>query len=332
VSVQQRAVAVLSDGWQIQGAVQPLGQGLINDTFLVRIGGSPPTWVLQRINADVFSDPGLVMQNVARVVRHLQVRAPGLVADLVPTPTGENCYTDADTWRLWGYVADAATLQVLRNERQAFSSGCTFARLQNSLVDLPGPRLQEPIPGFMRMPHYLDQLEAASKALSKPDAECANALAFVDARRGLAHEFQVASTYVHGDCKVNNLLFRGDRACCVLDLDTVMHGHWAWDFGDLARSSADVDGIFSIELYGAMARGFIGESRERIDEQSLVLAPRYVGLMLGIRFLTDHLAGDTYFRVRNRGDNMVRAAAQFELVRQMEAAEENMRILVRQWV
>ncbi len=133
---------------------------------------------------------------------------------------------------------------------------------------------------------------------------------------------------MHGDCKVNNLLFRDNEACCVLDLDTVMYGHWGLDFGDLVRSGADVGGRFSLALYEALVRGFVNELSLSTDTQTLLLAPRHVGLMLGIRFLTDHLAGDRYFRVRQHGDNLARALAQLDLVRQMEASESDMRDIV----
>ena len=337
MSVPEQAAAALVDGWQIQGRLQALGQGLINDTLLVTAGApgpaarQPGSWVLQRINARVFPDPGLVMHNVGRVVRHLQARAPELVPGLVSTPDGRDYFRDAagGYWRLWDYVANAQTLQSLADDNQARSAGTIFARLQNALRDLSGPRLRAPIPGFMSMPQYLKNLDAELPDLLKLEPAAREAVAFIDARRPLAAEFQQRSSYVHGDCKINNLLFRGDLACRVLDLDTVMYGHWAWDFGDLVRSGADAGGQFSLALYRGLVQGFVAALGQRLAASELVLAPRYVGLMLGIRFLTDHLAGDRYFRVHQHGDNLARASAQLDLVRQMEIMEPQMLDIAR---
>lgn len=332
MSILQQAAAALLDGWQIQGSLQPLGEGLINDTFLAEVPDSQALkWVLQRINAEVFPDPGLVMDNVARVVRHVRRSHPELVAGLVATAEGEDFFVDAegDCWRLWEYVANAETLQEFATPGQSESAGQAFARLQNALADLPGPRLRTPIPGFMQMSHYLAALDAELGRQRTLQREAENARAFIAERHGLAAELQQPTGYVHGDCKVNNLLFRSNEACCVLDLDTVMYGHWGLDFGDLVRSGADVGGRFSLVLYEALARGFVSELATPTDEHTLLVAPRYIGLMLGIRFLSDHLVGDRYFRVRQRGDNLTRALAQLDLVRQMEVSEVDMRDILQ---
>lgn len=332
MSILQQAAAALLDGWQIQGGLQPLGEGLINDTFLAEVPDSQALrWVLQRINAEVFPDPGLVMDNVARVVRHVRHRHPDLLAGLVATAEDADFFLDGEgnCWRLWEYVPDAETLQAFATPGQAQSAGQTFARLQNALADLPGPRLRTPIPGFMQMSHYLAMLDAelGRRRTSEPEAE--DASAFIAERRAIAEEMQQPTGYVHGDCKVNNLLFRNNEACCVLDLDTVMYGHWGLDFGDLVRSGADIGGRFSLALYEALVRGFVAELNTRTDAHTLLFAPRHVGLMLGIRFLSDHLAGDRYFRVRQHGDNLTRALAQLDLVRQMEASEADMQDILQ---
>ncbi len=152
----------------------------------------------------------------------------------------------------------------------------------------------------------------------------------MEGRRYLARELKDpgrSGGYIHGDCKINNLLFRENSAevVCVVDLDTTMHGHWAWDFGDLARSGAVTqDGSLSLDLFGALVEGFAGEKEAALGADELVLAPRYVCFMLGVRFLTDHLDGDRYFKVQARGDNLRRARAQFRLLEEMEAREAEM--------
>ncbi len=331
MSTISRAHDALRDGWGRAGHLRALGAGLINDTFLAQDTGSGGAWVLQRINDRVFTDPGLIMDNVGRVVRHVAQRAPGLVPDLVSTLTDRNFHVDelGGYWRLWQYVDNAQTLQSLDGVARARSAGGIFAELQNALADLPGPRLQDPIEGFMRLQHYLDALGHAVDRADRPGARALAALADIQARGDLAGEFQELGGYVHGDCKVNNVLFRGEEACSVVDLDTVMFGHWAWDFGDLVRSGASVAGRFSLSLFGALASGFAARTHHPVDTGTLSLAPRYVGVMLAARFLADHLSGDVYFRVQRAGENLDRAVRQTALVKQMEACEAQMRTVAR---
>jgi Ser/Thr protein kinase RdoA (MazF antagonist) len=315
--------SILEAGWGLHGDLSTLGAGHIHDTYLVAEGTS--RWVLQRINRQVFVDADGLMDNVQRVVSHISNRAPGFVAELKMTLSGTWFHVgDAGScWRLSDFVADTHTLQSLENTAQAQSAGRAFARYQNLLVDLPKPELIDPIAGFMRLHRYLaeyDKLATANDVWRD----------FVAERASLQHVLQSADDYVHGDCKVNNLLFidGSDEVGCIVDLDTTMRGHWAWDFGDLVRSGAVRDGGLSVNLFAALAEGFVGEKRSRIVSRDLVIAPRYVCFMLGVRFLTDHLNGDHYFKVSAPGENLTRAERQFRLLEEMEVAEPEMLRLV----
>lgn len=316
-------------GWGVGQAVGPLGAGHINDTYLVSDGDS--RWVLQRINQRVFADPALLMRNVGRVVEHVMGRAPGFVPRILPCRDGANAFVDEEggSWRVTEYVSGTQSHHRLESTAQAVSAGRAFARYQNLLTDLPGPPLEDPIPGFMRLEGYLEALDAAYRRAAG-DQAAAEMREFVDRRRYLGQALQDlagSGGYIHGDCKVNNLLFRenSDEVVCVVDLDTTMHGHWAWDFGDLARSGAVTNsGALSLELFGGLVAGFAGEKQGELGADELVLAPRYVCFMLGARFLTDHLDGDRYFKVDSRGDNLERARAQFRLLEAMEAVQAEM--------
>ena len=320
---------VVRAGWGVGRAIDPLGAGHINDTYLVADGDN--RWVLQRINDQVFADPALLMRNLGRVVSHVTSRAPGFVPRLLACRDGANAFVDAEggSWRMTEYVSGAQSHRRLDSIAQAVSAGRAFARYQNLLADLPGPLLEDPIPGFMRLKVYLAALDAVIElAAGEPGAE--DLRGFVDRRRYLADELQdlpATRGYIHGDCKINNLLFRvnSEEVVCVVDLDTTMHGHWAWDFGDLARSGAVTDsGSLSLELFRGLVEGFAGEKAASLGADELALAPRYVCFMLGVRFLTDHLDGDRYFKVAARGDNLARARAQFRLLEEMEALEAEM--------
>lgn len=311
-----------------------LGDGHINDTWLVERQGE--RFVLQRLNPTVFPQPRSVARTVTRVTTHLasdrRVRVPGLH----PTAAGGSWHEDQQghVWRLWEFVSGSRTVERL-TEDQAHAAGEAFGNFQIALRGLPGA-VPDPIPQFLRLPHYLAELDAALAA-DLPAADAAGLVALVEARRGLANRFAAAQRLIHGDCKINNLLFHrdGPGVAAVIDLDTVMCGHWAWDFGDLVRSAAADQRAISLPRFAAITRGFVGSGA--LDDvargpelvEQLVHAPRYLALMLGVRFLTDHLRGDRYFKVRYRGENLARAKHQLALLEDMERQESAMTAAAR---
>ncbi|MEM8769035.1 MAG: aminoglycoside phosphotransferase family protein [Pseudomonadota bacterium] len=342
--------AVLEAGWGFRAPhLAPLGDGHINDTLLVRApwpsglatalqstltpaeeGTGVFSFVLQRINQTVFTDPARVTSNLRRVVHHLEGSGVPL-APLLPTSDGEAAWVDehGDWWRLWGYVTATRSLSRTDELPVAEAAGRAFGAFQSALADLPAPPLEATIPGFLELRGYLQQFDAvrgSSAALAREADACIGATldaSAIEALRGLADRFPPKNTLIHGDCKLNNLLFAADAPVvrAVVDLDTVMGGHWAWDFGDLARSllNAASDSGKGAEIFLAAARGFLEGANRRASADDLALALHYVAFMLGIRFLTDHLEGDRYFKVARSGDNLARARVQFELLRRFPA-------------
>jgi Ser/Thr protein kinase RdoA (MazF antagonist) len=268
-----------------------------------------------------------VAAKVARVVDHLVRGGRVAVPALMKTTSGASWHEDdaGGVWRLWEFLAGTRSLDRLSNADQARAAGAAFGRLQLALADLPG-EVADAIPGFMRLSHYLQQLDAALAVHTLPPGLEA-ALARVEPRRGLADSFRERDRLVHGDCKIDNLLFHADRdeVAGIIDLDTVMLGHWAWDFGDLVRSAAADHSGVNVERFGAIAAGFVGTGAVAKDPDALVLAPRYVALMLAVRFLTDHLRGDRYFKVRAPGENLARACRQLDLLEDLERREWGLR-------
>lgn len=330
----QRAAAAWFPG---PVTLRPLGAGHINDTWRLTVPGRGQ-FVLQRLSAAVFPDPRQVADKVARVVGHLRrgrrVRVPALVA----SRDGSERYDDPEggVWRVWELVGATRTLGFPVTPAEAESAGAAFGAMQRALADFPDA-VADPIPGFMRLEHYLGELDAvvAGREPGRASNAAVNgALERVQARRDLAGCFAGRDRLIHGDCKIDNLLYHLGRpeVACIIDLDTVMCGHWAWDFGDLARSAAAEDGRVSVELFRAVARGFTGSgaiaAAPAETAEALVLAPRYVALMLGVRFLTDHLRGDRYFKVAARGENLGRALRQLELVENLERREAALRAAV----
>ncbi len=326
---------------------EPLGSGHINDTLLATTDGHAPV-VLQRINEQVFTDPGRVMGNLARIQVHLESRAPGLIPALIRTHDGHDSYRDeaGGWWRLWEYLPDGRTIEQTRDPAVCRAAAYAFGRFQHLLCDLPGPPIEPTIPGFLELAGYLERFDAVMA--SAPDATAAithacGGVAFIDRYRSLVAELPKGDAVIHGDCKLNNLLFASEGATvrAVLDLDTIMAGHWAWDFGDLARSvlTGALSGALSgavneaagaaarhdpqevLPLFAALVDGFQTGSERRLDARALAVAPVYVAFMLGIRFLTDHLEGDRYFKVSGPGENLDRARRQFALIGQLPVRE-----------
>ncbi len=310
--------AMVRQGWGLEGVVEGLGDGHINDTYLVTTPNQ--RYVLQRINRVVFREAERLMLNLTRVVDHLQACRANWTPRLIETRGGApSMEVEGALWRLWSHV-QGRSLSELASDRQAYAAGVAFGETQRYLGDLPGARLPDPIEGFLQLDYYLSRYDHTAQ---KPPAQFA---AFVDSRRHLADQFRLRDRYVHGDCKVNNLLFDdGDEVCAVLDLDTVMWGNWAWDFGDLVRSGCVVDGRLSLERFAQVTGGFLEGAEIAAGAEDLAAAPQYVTYMLGVRFLTDHLEGDRYFKIDKPGENLVRAEQQFELLRSIEAGASEMR-------
>lgn len=309
------ARGVLGTDWGIDAQPRPLGEGIIHDTFIVEGAGDP--LVLQRVNGSVFPDLDLLMENVARVSAHLSAKQPGWAPALVPTAAGASFTRAGDqVWRLWTYLPSASAWSEVATDRQAHMVGTGFGRTYRWLQDLSGPRLADTIPGFLQLDHYLGEFDQCQGA----PPELASA---VDARRPLAALFRKRTGYIHGDCRVEHLVLDASgKAAGILDLDTVMWGNWAWEFGDLVRSMSGDQLVPS--RFEAAARGYLDEAEVIATAEELVFAPRYTTFMLAVRFLTDHLQGDRYFKTAQRGENLRRAVAQFRLLEGMETMEQCM--------
>lgn len=327
------------------GDIDPLGQGLINDTYQIagRASADGQPLVLQRLNAEVFVHPREVMENIVRVSTHLQskwkqrdsCRQQRRYLMLRHTNDGHSWWVDpgGHWWRCFVFIAGSESLACLHDDLKAFQAGQAFGQFAADLVDLPGPTLHCTIPGFHDTPARLRDLE---RALSRSDAQADldGLVNYIRSQAGLAQRLQLAIDYgevplrvTHNDSKVDNLLF--DRttgeALCVIDLDTVMPGTLLHDFGDLVRNGCaettqgSVD--FSLQRFSALVDGYLGSVGHCLTPAEVALLPDAGPLMaleLGARFLTDYLSGDRYFKTDYPGHNLDRCRAQLELLDAMQ--------------
>jgi hypothetical protein len=345
--------------FQFQGevvALEPYGNGHINDTLLVtcRTGGAPAHYILQNINRSVFPSPAIVMQNIERVTAHLGRQLAGTqdgarrALTLIPARDGKNWYVDGqgETWRAYPFVEDAHGRETATSVEQAYQAAHAFGRFQHLVSSLPAPRLHETIPDFHHTPRRFAALERAIAAdpmnrarLARPEIEFALARQSIT---GVLIEASLPERITHNDTKFNNVLLDDatGEGVCVVDLDTVMPGLVLYDFGDMVRTTTspaeederDLSKVtMRFPLFESLVRGYLDSTRDFLtaaEQQFLAFSGKLITFEIGIRFLTDYLNGDTYFRIHREGHNLDRCRTQFKLVESIEQQEEKMNRLV----
>ena len=330
-------------------SVAPVGEGLINDSYRVDCGDK--AFLLQRLNPRVFARPALVMENIQRVTGHLVPRMrrryprdwERRVLQLMPTRDGKPAHADATGhwWRVFRFVKDGLTYQSTPDAGIAYAAARAFGGFVRDLADLRGPPLHETIAGFHDTPARLRALlRAVDEDRFKRAQACEKALEQILRHRRLADSLKAPrppTRAVHNDTKINNVLFdaSGRKACCVVDLDTVMPGSPLHDFGDLVRSAAGVQqrgGIgLNIELYDALLKGWLSGIGDVLGDQEkhlIAISPQVIALELAVRFLTDYLEGDRYFKVQSVEQNLERSREQLTLLASMQAQEHEMKMRV----
>ena len=327
------------------------GNGNINDTFLLTSKDRDKTkrYILQRINQEVFNDPVAVMNNFSRVTGHLKKKKSKPEDDekeltLIKSKDGKTFTLDGNGnyWRMMEFISDGLSLEFPENEKQAYEAARAFGRFQSDLNDLPEPSLVETIPDFHNTKIRYQQFTTASQKdrVGRVD-QVSDLITFVKKRDRLAtliRSSEFPRRVVHNDTKFNNVLLHKEtgRAICVVDLDTVMHGCVLHDFGDLVRTAAcssiedeqNLDRVnFLPEIFESIVQGYLetaGKMLSLREIDALPSAPLVITFELGLRFLTDYLEGDHYFKVKNERHNLDRSRAQFKLLESMEEQSESM--------
>lgn len=339
---EQRIQAVLAR-YGIQNASSaPLGQGLINDTFLVHTGSTH--LVLQRINRQVFPEPARIMHNLERLDRcrraspDLSVRLPSLQR----TPDGSAAVElDGRTWRLMEHIGGSRNLASIDSSDQASEVGHALGQFHRLAARLDPAELALPLPELHRTPIYLQRLEqaAAAPVPERNSSRARDTAAAILARRDEASRIDAAwnagairTRVTHGDPKLDNLLFdeAGERALCLIDLDTVQPGLAHHDLADCLRSCCNRRGEgaddatnvrFDLGIAEPLIRAYAVQARDIYNpaEQAFLFeAIRSIPLELAARFLADHLQGDRYFRINEPDQNLHKAEIQLALVADIE--------------
>ena len=308
----------------------PLGDGHVNDTFLARQKGVPEL-VFQRLNGNVFENVVLLQHQTAQLVTHLSRDANFserfVVPEIVPSLNGEMVVMHEDSyWRAWRFIKGSVCDERLESVEQVESAAEAFGCFQRALIDFHPESWQLQVPNFQSFDFYREELLALGKSSKNPYVKD-----LILAAHQWAHEDYFNNgkqSYIHGDCKVTNLLFddSSDVAKSIIDLDTVHLRSWTLDFADFVRSVSSSNGGFNRPLYASALRGFLlGKKISREDlmlsMDSLIRGPSAITLMLAIRFAADHLSGDVYFNVKAHGENLQRSLKQYHLFKEFQDSQ-----------
>ena len=348
------------DGRFLMG--EPYGCGHINSTYCLyfdRENRPPMRVILQKINTSIFQDADGLMNNITLVTDHIRKKnadSPDVdrcTLTVIPTVDGKSYYRaeNGDCYRAYVFVENSFSLQQVENADQFESLAATFGEFQNQLADFDASQLVESIPNFHNTAKRFEAFEQAAEAdLAGRAATVADEIAFAKARKEdaslLLNELKAGNLplrVTHNDTKLNNVLFDADssKAVCVIDLDTVMPGLVHYDFGDSIRFGAstaaeDEKDLSKVEmdlgLFEAYTRGFLASCGKALTEKEIEYLPFSAKLMTyecGIRFLTDYLNGDTYFKIHYPDQNLDRCRTQFKLVADMEEKMEAMKAIVK---
>jgi hypothetical protein len=352
---KERDVEVVARQFQIEAdfvSAALHGSGHINDSYslIFERSGIPLRYLLQRINHKVFKNPVALMENVERVTSHLAVQTASepdcsrRVLTLIPTRDGRawHCDDDGNYWRVYRFIENAHTCDAANSTEQAFQAAKAFGRFQQFLVNLPAPRLHDTIADFHHTPKRFKALEQAIASdvanraiLVKPEIEFAFAHQSID---GVLVDANLPERITHNDTKFNNVMLDDatGEGICVIDLDTVMPGLVLHDFGDMVRTTTSPTGedeqdlskvTMQFPMFEALVRGYLtsaGGFLTVAEKQHLVFSGKLMTFEQGIRFLTDYLAGDAYYKVRRDGHNLDRCRTQFKLIDSIEQQEEEM--------
>ena len=345
-------------------AVWDYGHGNVNDTFLVKLdGGAEKHFILQRLNTRVFPEPGLVMQNLRVYSEHVHRRLLNTPPNsgrrwetprVLLTQDGGDHWVDyqGSFWRALSFIESTRAYDTIQDSGHAEEVGYALGMFHLLVSDLPAIRLADTLPGFHVTPCYLmryDEIIEQHRSHTSPEVEYA--LEFIRVRRGWASVLEQAREDgtltmrpIHGDPKVNNVMLdlATGQAVSLIDLDTIKPGLVQYDLGDCLRSgcnplgeeTADWESVrFESAYCRAILEGYLSKARDFLtagDYEYLYDGIRLIAFELGLRFFTDYLAGNVYFKAQHPQHNLARALVQFKLTENIESQESAIRNLIRE--
>jgi hypothetical protein len=339
---------------------EPYGSGHIHDTFRIEtIGKEKDDYILQRLNSKIFKNIPELQNNIERVTVHLQNKLRIIhgscikreCLSLVPSIDGKSWIIDNEGsyWRMYIFISNHHSYNVVDSPDKAYEGGKAIGRFQVMLSDMPGAPLFETIPRFHNIKSRL--LTFNIKISENPAGRVKSVREEIEQvlRRSdemmtilrLGNEGKIPLRITHNDTKFNNILLdENDKALCVIDLDTVMPGYIHYDFGDAIRTASntasedeeDLSKInMNMNLFKAYSEGYLSETAETlndVEKDFLAFSPKLITYTIAVRFLTDFIDGDNYFKTHHELHNLQRARAQLQLLKSMEKQYEDMKSII----
>lgn len=348
-------IAHVGDHFAIAGEFirgKEICSGHINTTYSAtykNYNGGEDTYILQRINNYVFKKPKDVMRNVEKVTRHIHWKVlrrmkdtAGQTLNLYPARGGRNYIElpDGGLWRCYNYIEGTHTYDVVDNTKQAYQAGFAFGSFQNLISDMNPQDIVETIPDFHHTRKRFNRLMQVIEENPKNRVQnCQEEIDFIKAREtdvdillGLQENGNIPTRITHNDTKINNVMLdeETDQAVCVIDLDTVMPGIVHYDFGDMVRTitpptEEDEEDLNKVEMrmpmFESIVEGYLDAAHQFLTDEEikyLAFAGKLITMEIGIRFLTDYLEGDVYFKTKKDDHNLIRCKTQLKLVDRIE--------------
>ena len=340
----------------------PYGSGHINQTYALTMnqGGHELRYILQRINKNVFKRPDLLMENISRVLEHVQnklknqpqTEASRKAMTLIKNKNGWPYVVDSDgeTWRCYIFVEGALGHDVIKEPAQAYEAAKAFGKFQSYLSDMPGAPLHETIANFHHTPtRYQNFIDSVTKNPLGRVKDVEREIEFFCSKKDMASvllnlvsEGKIPMRVTHNDTKLNNVLLDNEsqEGVCVIDLDTVMPGLALYDFGDLVRTSTSPTAEDEIRtelvtcqpsMFEALVKGYLSTAKKFLtatEVDHLVFSGKLITYEIGLRFLTDYLLGDVYFKIKRPQHNLDRCRTQIALVKSIESQEARFKAMV----
>jgi hypothetical protein len=340
---------------------EPYGSGHIHDSFKIETAEKDKdNYLLQRINKKIFKNIPELQRNIERVTIHLKTKLNDFpnsnvkreCLTLIPSHDGNTWIIDKDGnyWRMYIFISNHRSYDIVDSSDKAFEGGKAIGRFQAMLSDIPGGPLFETIPAFHNIENRLNTLKL--KIIQDPVGRLSRVRKEIDQvfQRTekmkiilkLGKEGRIPLRITHNDTKFNNILLdENNKALCVIDLDTVMPGYVHYDFGDAIRTAAntsaedekDLSRInMDIDIFSAYSEGYLSETSSTlniIEKEYLAFAPILITYTIAVRFLTDYIDGDNYFKIHHADHNLQRAMAQLKLVMRMEEQYDSMRKIIK---
>ena len=365
--LQNAVIDILSHfeikGEWLRGA--PFGSGHIHDTYLtyIRQHEAVNQFILQKVNSQVFTRTALVCDNIQIVGDHIynKLKERGIddlerrAMQVIPTTKGGSFYQDnkGGYWRLFSFIKDTIAVDEVRHSNQAYEAARAIGEFQELLSDLDATFIGESIPNFHHIGWRYENLDQAIEDdIAGRKVSISEEIIFAQEMKSIRDEMLVLLEngnlpirITHNDTKINNVLLdaKSGKGICVIDLDTVMPGSVIYDFGDMVRTftspspedEADLTKVYvRLDIFEALVKGYLETAKafiQPVEIEHLILGAKLITLIMGIRFLTDYLNGDVYYKIRYPEQNLRRARNQFHLVKDLIAKESQMQSIIAKY-